>query len=56
MILDTLASVLEMQDEDDNSEAARAIRKMRELGKLSGALIVPVHHYGKSVTTGLRGG
>ena len=56
VFIDTVVSVFDMEDEDDNSEAARAIRKMRELGNASGALIVPVHHYGKTVTTGLRGG
>lgn len=56
VFIDTVVATFDMEDEDDNSEAARAIRKMRELGNACGALIVPVHHYGKSITTGLRGG
>lgn len=56
VIIDTVAATFELEDEDDNSEAARTIRKMRALGRATGALIIPVHHYGKAATTGLRGG
>ena len=56
VIIDTVVATFDMEDEDNNSEAARTIRKMRELGRSCGATVVPVHHYGKSVTTGLRGG
>jgi len=56
IIIDTVASALDVDDEDDNSEAARIVRKMRELGRACSALIIPVHHYGKSTSTGLRGG
>jgi hypothetical protein len=56
VIIDTVVSTFDLDDEDHNSEAARTIRKMRALGKACGALIVPVHHYGKTVATGLRGG
>jgi hypothetical protein len=56
VIIDTVAASFDLQDEDDNSEVARTIRKMRLLGNALGALIIPVHHYGKAATTGLRGG
>ncbi len=57
VIIDTVVSTFDLDDEDHNSEAARTIRKMRALGKAcGGALIMPVHHYGKTVATGLRGG
>jgi AAA domain len=56
VIIDTVAATFDLEDEDDNSEAARTIRKMRQLGRAVGALIIPVHHYGKAATTGLRGG
>jgi AAA domain len=56
VIIDTVVATFNLDDEDNNSEAARAIRTMREMGNACGALIMPVHHYGKSVTTGLRGG
>lgn len=55
-ILDTVAATFDLEDEDKNSEVARAIRKMRSLGERLGALIIPVHHYGKTAATGLRGG
>jgi len=56
VIIDTVAATFDLDDEDDNSEVARTIRKMRLLGNAIGALIIPIHHYGKAATTGLRGG
>jgi AAA domain-containing protein len=56
VIIDTVVSTFDLDDEDHNSEVARTIRKMRELGKSCSALIIPVHHYGKNAATGLRGG
>ncbi len=47
VIIDTVAATFELQDEDDNSEVARTIRKMRRLSSAIGALIIPIHHYGK---------
>jgi hypothetical protein len=55
-ILDTVAATFDMEDEDSNSEVAKAIKKMRVLGTKFGGLVVPIHHYGKTATTGLRGG
>jgi hypothetical protein len=54
-ILDTVAATFDMEDEDSNSEVAKAIKKMRELGDKFKGLIIPIHHYGKTATTGLRG-
>jgi AAA domain len=56
VIIDTVAATFDLEDEDNNSEVARTIRKMRQLGNETGALIIPVHHYGKNAITGLRGG
>jgi hypothetical protein len=56
VIIDTVVSAFDLEDENDNSEAARTIRRLQELGALCGALIIPVHHYGKTVASGLRGG
>ena len=56
IILDTVAATFELADEDDNAEIAKAIRRMRWIGNKTGSLIVPVHHYGKTAATGLRGG
>jgi RecA-family ATPase len=55
-ILDTVAATFDMEDEDSNSEVAKAIRKMRDLGDKFKGLVIPIHHYGKSAATGLRGG
>jgi hypothetical protein len=55
-ILDTVAATFDLEDEDDNSEAARAIRHLRRIGAGFGGLVIPVHHYGKTAVTGLRGG
>jgi hypothetical protein len=55
-ILDTVAATFDMEDEDKNSEVAKAISKMRRLGRTFGGLVVPIHHYGKTAATGLRGG
>jgi len=56
VILDTVAATFDLEDEDKNSEVAKAIRKMRLLGETFGGLVVPIHHYGKTAATGLRGG
>jgi AAA domain len=55
-ILDTVAATFDMDDEDSNSEVAKAIKKMRHLSAKFNGLVVPIHHYGKTATTGLRGG
>jgi hypothetical protein len=56
MPIDTVAATFDMEDEDSNSEVAKAIKKMRDLGDKFRGLVIPIHHYGKSATTGLRGG
>jgi hypothetical protein len=56
VILDTLVATFDLEDEDDNSEAAKTIRKMRAIGEKIRVLMVPVHHYGKTPAAGLRGG
>jgi hypothetical protein len=55
-ILDTVAASFDLEDEDNNSEVARAIRHLRRIGAAFGGLMIPVHHYGKTAATGLRGG
>jgi hypothetical protein len=54
-ILDTVAATFDLEDEDKASEVAKALKKMRALGEKFGGLVMPVHHYGKTATTGLRG-
>lgn len=55
VIVDTVAAAFAMENENDNAEAAATIRRLNEIQTATGALIVPVHHYGKSEDTGLRG-
>jgi hypothetical protein len=44
-----------MKDEDDNAEATKVCNVMRQIGEEIGALMAPVHHYGKNADSGLRG-
>jgi hypothetical protein len=61
VIIDTVAAAFDLDDEDDNSEAAKTIKLMKAIGDDVGkqfnddALMIPVHHYGKMSSTGLRG-
>ena len=56
IIIDTVSAAFGMKDENDNAEAARIVAGLREIGAAVGALVLPVHHYGKSADSGLRGG
>ena len=53
--IDTMAAAFAMKDENDAAEAQQVLRHMRMLGEPIGALILPIHHYGKTEETGLRG-
>ena len=55
IFMDTVAACFQMKDENDNAEASRVCRMMRQIADSVGAVIVPVHHYGKDPNTGLRG-
>jgi hypothetical protein len=55
IIIDTLAAGFGLVDENSNAEASATIRTLRRIGEAAGALVMPVHHYGKSEDTGLRG-
>jgi hypothetical protein len=55
IIIDTLAAVFDLEDENDNSEASKIIRAMNVMSEALGVVVVPVHHYGKGAETGLRG-
>ena len=55
IVIDTLSAVFNMQDENDNSEAARIIRALKVIGEALDVLLIPIHHYGKGAETGLRG-
>jgi RecA-family ATPase len=55
VIVDTVAAAFHLKDENDNAEGARVVNHLRQMGDALGCLMVPVHHYGKSAETGLRG-
>ena len=55
VVIDTLAAVFALQDENDNSEAAKVIRALKVIGEALDVLMIPIHHYGKGAETGLRG-
>lgn len=55
IIVDTIAAACDMKDENDNAEATRIIRQLNAIARAIGAVILPVHHYGKGQETGLRG-
>lgn len=55
VVCDTLAATFNLDDEDDNSEAAQTIRIMKGLVDKLGVTVAPIHHYGKAADTGLRG-
>jgi phage/plasmid primase-like uncharacterized protein len=55
VICDTLAASFSLNDENDNSEAAKAIRAMKTMSDALGVVVLPVHHFGKTAETGLRG-
>jgi hypothetical protein len=53
--IDTVAACFSMKDEDDNAEATKVCNIMRAIGDSTGALMAPVHHFGKNPESGLRG-
>ena len=55
VVCDTLAATFNLDDEDDNSEAAQTIRIMKGIVDKLGVTVMPVHHFGKATDTGLRG-
>ena len=55
VICDTLAACFAIEDENDNAKAAAVIRHLKELSDRLNVVVIPIHHYGKSAETGLRG-
>jgi hypothetical protein len=53
--IDTVSACFSMRNEDDNAEATKVCNIMRSIGEEVGALMSPVHHYGKNPESGLRG-
>jgi hypothetical protein len=55
VFLDTITTAFMVEDENDNSVATNVMAQVRGIADKSGTVVVPVHHFGKSPTTGLRG-
>jgi hypothetical protein len=53
--IDTMGAAYVLSDEDSNAEANQIVRKARALATGAGALVLLVHHYGKTAGSGLRG-
>jgi len=53
--IDTVAACFSIKDEDDNAEATKTCNILLRIGEEIGALMAPVHHYGKNPESGLRG-
>jgi hypothetical protein len=55
VVVDTLAATFNIEDENDNAEAARIMKRLSDVGKERGVLIMPVAHLGKTAESGVRG-
>lgn len=55
VIYDTVSATFCLEDENDNSEASKVTRVMRQIGRATTTLQMPVHHYGGNMQAGLRG-
>lgn len=55
IVIDTLGRAFSMKDENDNAEANAIIGALDRLSIGTGAVVVAVHHYGKTEAVGLRG-
>jgi hypothetical protein len=55
VFIDTAKACFDMQDENSNAEVARVCNIIRAIGDSVGAVMIPLHHYGKDAGTGLRG-
>ena len=55
VIIDSMTVAFSMEDEQGNTEATRVCLFMRAIGEATGTVVVPVHHFGKDKSAGLRG-
>lgn len=55
VIIDTLSAVCAIEEENDASEANRVCGMLRAFGERVGAVVVPIHHFGKDAGKGMRG-
>jgi hypothetical protein len=55
IFVDTIGAAFGLEDENDAAKVNAAMRVLRQIGDAIGAVVIPVHHYGKAASTGLRG-
>ena len=55
-VVDTFASVYELESENENAAISKIIREMKIIAKRMGMMIIIVHHAGKNAALGARGG
>ncbi len=55
VIIDTVAAAFAINDMNNGADASKVLDACRKLGAATGAVIVPVHHYGKDASSGLLG-
>lgn len=55
IVLDTLAAVFAIQDENSSADASKVTNAMKAIEKEFGVLVCCVHHHGKDASKGMRG-
>lgn len=55
VVIDTLAAMFPMKEENGNAEAALLMRRLGDIASTYGVVVMPIHHFGKEAGTGLRG-
>jgi AAA domain len=55
IVIDTVSAAAGFGDENSASETQKVMTTLRELSRATGALVLPIDHYGKLAETGVRG-
>lgn len=55
IVIDTVSAADGFGDENSASETQKVMTSLRELSRATGALVLPIDHYGKLAETGVRG-
>jgi hypothetical protein len=55
IVIDTVSAAVGFTDENSAAETQKVMTTLRELSRATGALVLPIDHYGKQTETGIRG-
>lgn len=55
VVIDTIAAAFQLKDENDNAEAAYAMKGLEALAQSHGVNVLGIHHFGKNAEAGVRG-